>query len=73
MDATGLPDGWPWAGACRVPRGLSGERLARWLERRTRQEQRRAVCEGRPWSGGMRRRRLERRLSRALSLEDGSS
>lgn len=52
---------WPGASSCRVPTGLSDERLRRWYELRTIRDGRLAGFRGRPFALRAWRRRLERR------------
>lgn len=73
MDATGLPDGWPWAGACRVPTGLSDERLIRWAERRSDRDGRLAEGRGRPVGAAAWRSRRERRRALCEISDDGQT
>jgi len=64
------PDDWPWGKTCRVPAGLSRERLERWCDLKTRHDARLAAARGRSMSAKQFVRRLSRR--RALAgLEDG--
>jgi len=59
------PDDWPWGKTCRVPAGLSRERLERWCDVKTRHDARLAAARGRSMPANQFARRLSRRRARA--------
>ena len=60
-----VPRDWPWGKTCRVPAGLSRERLERWCDLKTQHDARLAATHDRAMSAKQFARRLTRRRARA--------